>query len=255
MHFFYFQTGRPQSFSNECCVCFDRIGKTFVGAAQHLLRLCFLHSHVGIALRTDFDCAVIVIHKKNGISRKHGSKRSFHGIKFQCIRDSELIFREKLRDLCFWHLHQTIQQLPDHGILQRNAAHCHFYIDQQRTGSARFAEFHRADLNIIAIFTPYTDHTLIFRQCKRNLRFLISTAFFLLLFHACALLFLPLKASKRTRRRNIFAKFHKKNILSRFFYSVTECSFFEILYTCNDSEPCAFIFLPHLSYSDDVRSA
>ena len=107
-----------------------------------------------------------MIHKKNCISRKHGSERSFHGIKFQCIRNSELIFRESPRDICLGNLHQTVQQLPDHGILQHNAAHRHFYVDQQRTGSARFAEFHRADLNIIAIFTPCTDHAFIFRQCE-----------------------------------------------------------------------------------------
>ena len=44
MYLLHFQIGGPQTLADECRVGFDRVGKTFVRAAQHFFGLRFLHS-------------------------------------------------------------------------------------------------------------------------------------------------------------------------------------------------------------------
>ena len=73
--FFDFHMRAAQTLANQCRIQLYRFGKSFVGAADYLFRLCLIYAPPWISLVGNFQGSVITVQKEQGVSGEHSLRR------------------------------------------------------------------------------------------------------------------------------------------------------------------------------------
>ena len=114
----------PDSFSDQCCIGFYRLGKSFVGSPQHLFCICIIYRACGISLTSDFQPFIISLYQKKQIPCQHCIHPFFPGLQWLCFRKPQAV--------CFHCLIHFFRIFPRH--VDKHPSKHRFFQDQIRYG-------------------------------------------------------------------------------------------------------------------------